>query len=340
MAKKGPAFLCYPSDFITGTILMNAAQKGVYYSLVMAMYDLGKPLPDLAGDLSRICGCSPQAFAKIRDQLIAFGPEKVFRTADGRLSNARFERELKKQNRGDNAQDNAETIGGTNGRTNGGTIGGTNRPRSNENNDLQDDSRARAPAESARASSNSTSIAKQPGFAVGVDKALAGIIQRLPAAISREKRTEFRQQIWDFGLKDGIDPVLDLLPCVISDHDRNRIPTDIRTIGWWRRDALNRKREREARPPAEPTPELTDVDWTKALQHYLDTGGWRAPGPEPIADGCLAPSDLFDKAKRVWQANGNHPVHEYDSLANKVAWSGKGPMIYEATPFGKQQHQR
>ena len=83
-----PWYKRYPSDFISGTILLSAEEKGVYAVLLDLMYDRHAPITDEPRELARICGCTTRRFGQIRDKLIELG--KITR-AEGSLTNPRFE---------------------------------------------------------------------------------------------------------------------------------------------------------------------------------------------------------------------------------------------------------
>jgi uncharacterized protein YdaU (DUF1376 family) len=294
MAKK-PAFLCYPSDFITGALRLSPEQKGVYYTLVMLMYDARSPIPDDLAELARFCGCSWQKFRVIRNELVAAG--KIIELDDGRLSNDRFERELDRQKLA--APDGEQSKSEPSSKGASPTSSPPHKPRHEgqdeprhepehqnfvaaENNGLADDSRARVRTESARASSNPTSISNKRVDSLCVDKALAAIVQRMPNAIGREQRDQWRKQIFDFAQQDGIDPLLDLLPCAIADFNSGTVPKDLRSMGWWRKNAIKRMNDRLSRPQPEPVPDLTNEQWVTAFLTFLDpANGMRQAQGQP-----------------------------------------------------------
>jgi uncharacterized protein YdaU (DUF1376 family) len=349
MAKK-PAFLCYPSDFITGALRLSPEQKGVYYTLVMLMYDARSPIPDDLAELARFCGCSWQKFRVIRNELVAAG--KIIELDDGRLSNDRFERELDRQKLA--APDGEQSKSEPSSKGASPTSSPPHKPRHEgqdeprhepehqnfvaaENNGLADDSRARVRTESARASSNPTSISNKRVDSLCVDKALAAIVQRMPNAIGREQRDQWRKQIFDFAQQDGIDPLLDLLPCAIADFNSGTVPKDLRSMGWWRKNAIKRMNDRLSRPQPEPVPDLTNEQWVTAFLTFLDRGEWDAPGPRPTENGCIAPIDVFEHAKKIWDALGMHPKREPHYGKGLEQWTGENSVYREPTPFGDQK---
>jgi uncharacterized protein YdaU (DUF1376 family) len=81
----------YPGDWLAGTGALTAAERGVYTTLIMLMYEKnGSIAPDHAR-LARRCGLPKARFTKALEALIQQG--KIFKTAGG-LMNARCEREL------------------------------------------------------------------------------------------------------------------------------------------------------------------------------------------------------------------------------------------------------
>jgi hypothetical protein len=91
MSRGKPWYKRYPADFIAGTAMMTAEEKGVYSTIIDMLFDRGGPVPDAPADLARICGCAtPKRFVLIRDRLVALGKLTV---ASGHITNARFERD-------------------------------------------------------------------------------------------------------------------------------------------------------------------------------------------------------------------------------------------------------
>jgi uncharacterized protein YdaU (DUF1376 family) len=103
--KEFPWYKRFASDFIAGTVMLQADEKGVYSTLIDMMFDRRQPIEDSPQDLARICGTSTRRFGIILRKLLDL--KKLFRTADGRLSNARFEEEVGGKNRG-KIEDNRE----------------------------------------------------------------------------------------------------------------------------------------------------------------------------------------------------------------------------------------
>lgn len=96
--SKLPWFAQYPSDFIAGISGMPGEEIGVYSVLLNLMYARRSKLPASRPkdqqELARTCGITTRRFNQLVDALIARGPKKIYRDADGCLSNARFDKWL------------------------------------------------------------------------------------------------------------------------------------------------------------------------------------------------------------------------------------------------------
>lgn len=88
--SDAPWIKFYPSDWLTGTRGMTAAETGVYITLIALMYEKGAPLQNTAA-LARTCGCTAPLFRRVLDALIE--QEKITET-EGLLFNDRVEKEL------------------------------------------------------------------------------------------------------------------------------------------------------------------------------------------------------------------------------------------------------
>lgn len=90
--SKLPWVRFFPSDWLTGTRGLSAAETGVYITLIMMMYDHGGPLAaDDPTRLARLCGTGTTRFNAALTLLIKQG--KIVRTADGELFNDRVRAE-------------------------------------------------------------------------------------------------------------------------------------------------------------------------------------------------------------------------------------------------------
>lgn len=89
--SKSPWIRFFPSDWLSATRRMSAAETGVYITLVMSMYEDQAPLRDDEDRLARLCGLRPSEFRRIRTMLVEDGKIVV---TDAGLWNDRVEKEL------------------------------------------------------------------------------------------------------------------------------------------------------------------------------------------------------------------------------------------------------
>lgn len=87
-----PWYKRYGGDFISGTLGLSLEEKGAYSLVLDLIYDRGGPIPDDPRYIAGVCGCSVRRWNAIRERLLSAG--KIVAT-DGRLSNARAEKEIK-----------------------------------------------------------------------------------------------------------------------------------------------------------------------------------------------------------------------------------------------------
>ena len=80
-----------PRDWLSGCHTLTAAERGVYITLVMMMYDRAGPVPEDQSRLARACGLPTTGFARALQSLIE--AEKIERTEDG-LFNRRVRSEI------------------------------------------------------------------------------------------------------------------------------------------------------------------------------------------------------------------------------------------------------
>lgn len=72
----------YPSDWLSGTLGLSDAEKGVYITLIARMYEMAGPIERDDDRLFRVCGCKSKAsFVKSLEYLISEG--KIIVTDDG-----------------------------------------------------------------------------------------------------------------------------------------------------------------------------------------------------------------------------------------------------------------
>ena len=91
MSRDAPWFRFYVDDWIAGTSSLTAAEKGVYISLLAAMYDRREPIIGDPIALARRCGLPYNRFVPVLDRLVRLG--KITRLDDGRLWNERVKKE-------------------------------------------------------------------------------------------------------------------------------------------------------------------------------------------------------------------------------------------------------
>lgn len=96
-----PFIKFYPSDFLGGTSGLSPAERGVYMTLLCAIYEEDGPIVRDEIRLARQCGAPKAAFRRILSELISAG--KLTDT-DGMLSNDRAEKMIvDRRNRTQNA---------------------------------------------------------------------------------------------------------------------------------------------------------------------------------------------------------------------------------------------
>jgi len=80
-----------PADWLSGCHTLTAAERGVYITLIMMMYDRAGPLTEDEGRLARACGLPTVGFSRALNALVDQG--KIQRI-EGGLFNARVGREI------------------------------------------------------------------------------------------------------------------------------------------------------------------------------------------------------------------------------------------------------
>ena len=81
----------YPSDWLAGTSGLTAAERGVYVTIVMLIYENEGPITVDEGRLARRCGTTKAAFKKLFQGLC---DEEKLTFEGGKISNKRAEKEL------------------------------------------------------------------------------------------------------------------------------------------------------------------------------------------------------------------------------------------------------
>ena len=89
-----PYYKAYPRDFFDGTLGMDCETKGIYRLVLDMIYMQGGRLPDDAGYISGLLGCSKRKWSSARNKLIEAGKLTII---DGLISNYRAIIELENQ---------------------------------------------------------------------------------------------------------------------------------------------------------------------------------------------------------------------------------------------------
>jgi len=84
-------FKFYPSDWLSGTATLSAAERGVYITIVAAIYDEGGPIRRSDDRLARQCGLPKAGFVRALAALIDL---RKIEEIDGCLCNSRAKTEL------------------------------------------------------------------------------------------------------------------------------------------------------------------------------------------------------------------------------------------------------
>lgn len=96
----------YPSDWLAGTSVLTASERGVYITLVALIYEHGGPIPYHEGRLARGCGLTKGSFARSVASLVDQGKLEI---VDGHLTNRRAVIELsEREKRSQKARRSAE----------------------------------------------------------------------------------------------------------------------------------------------------------------------------------------------------------------------------------------
>jgi len=86
-----PWFKFYPSDWLSGTSTLSAGERGVYITIVAAIYDEGGPIKRSDDRLARQCGLPKAGFVRALAALIDLGK---IEENDGYICNARAKTEI------------------------------------------------------------------------------------------------------------------------------------------------------------------------------------------------------------------------------------------------------
>lgn len=317
-----PYYRCFPSNFLSGCMMLSAEEKGVYRTLIDLMYDAWAPVDDSTVDrrqhLARVAGLSTRRFGTVRDQLIAHG--KIYRTTEGHLSNGRFERERKALK-----MDSWDLVAQIEGEVSGNISEintHLNAARPNENNALQP-TRTRAKPESIVHSPDKTRPRSVQEEAEAVESALQKVCAALGVALSGAgvpiSRHAWPMQLQVLMAEDDLDVDLDIVPVLQRAVSRPKFNADnVRSLRLFRQDFIAQRRSRAMHDHLAERAETTTVarahahtreDWVGYLIAFCKVGAWVRGdcGPSPCEPGCQAPRDLLLRARVNWTRQGNHP---------------------------------
>lgn len=336
-----PFFKCYPSNLLSGCIKLSAEEKGVYYTLLMLLYDGWEAIDDgtvkQRQDLARFCGTSTRGFTTIRDRLLTL-PEKLTRDADGRLTNARFERErawLAKFKTEIEAEKkpSIQKINGP-----------LNRPTSNENKDLLDPSCAR---ESRLQSLDSIVPDEKGALSEESEQIVESEIQQICRAIGVELRQSTKRNNWPYHwvqLRTENNLIVEDMVAAIDSYSGQFKGEQCRSLGMYKARAIEKRVARELndrlagraqRARVIDASNVSAEEWGDRLRLFVMQGTWSpAYGPSPLEPGPhLVPEPMLVNAQRYWVEQGNHPrIMHYGGTA--VPWvAGKAGMVRKVTPF-------
>lgn len=97
----------FPSDWLSGTISLTAAERGVYITLLMSVYENGGRLKEDHVRLARLCGMPTSGFTRALEGLVSQG--KIMRE-DGFLTNERATRVIENvKAKSDSARENIKS---------------------------------------------------------------------------------------------------------------------------------------------------------------------------------------------------------------------------------------
>jgi uncharacterized protein YdaU (DUF1376 family) len=360
MSKKKPAeapqrrpfFKAWPSNFLGGCMVLSAEEKGVYYTLLMLLYDKWEPIDDSTvkkrQELARICGLSTRGFGTIVERLLAM-PGKLKRDATGMLTNERFERarggQIEDRSDLDDKKKASKSI----------INGGLNDAGLNENSDLTPsrthtranlpESRVHIPEQSHGAAAGGEEKQGQgKADPVALESELSQICTLLGVDMRADtKRITWPQQLMRLKTEFELDVQLDIIPAIKS-YSGQLKGTAIRSLMYVKERALEHKQARLLADRIESVStsrqqvsvaELTRDQWIDHLRQFLALGSWpsTSAGPSPLQPGCAAPGDILEQARAKWEAQGNHPEAMHHGGA-RVPWApGKAGAVREVTPF-------
>lgn len=95
VVSSNPWYKRYPSDALTGYSMLTLEERGAYTTLLDLMYDDGEPLLDNERLRAGQLGVPLQRYKKLRNILI--DKKKIYMNDDDKISNNRFDEEMKKK---------------------------------------------------------------------------------------------------------------------------------------------------------------------------------------------------------------------------------------------------
>lgn len=115
-------------------------------------------------------------------------------------------------------------------------------------------------------------------------------------------------------IAEGVDIELDLVPILTERRKSGRMPTEIRSLAYFRESALESRGARllAAQSAQErsslPFEDADERGWRSRVKIWLNCGYWPTPwGPRPRSGDCRAPGAMLAEALDQWTAQGGHP---------------------------------
>lgn len=121
---------------------------------------------------------------------------------------------------------------------------------------------------------------------------------------------------------DGIDIELDLFPMLSERRDGGKLPSTWKSLSYFRDAALEFRASRLAKDAMEGArvthaSERPRADWEPKLRGLLLLGYWRddgVDGPSPFEPNCLVPADMLERARTLWNRQGQVPSDDSQHL--------------------------
>jgi hypothetical protein len=121
---------------------------------------------------------------------------------------------------------------------------------------------------------------------------------------------------------DGIDIELDLFPMLAERRDSGKLSSTWKTLSYFRDAALEFRASRLAKVAmeearADQASERPRAEWEPKLRALLFLGYWRddgVDGPSPFEPNCLVPADMLERARTLWNRQGQVPSDDSQHL--------------------------